>query len=36
MKTLEWTLGKSECAISGIMVHVWTYVRRWFIPGEIM
>ena len=34
MKTLEWTLGKSECAISGIMV--WTYVRRWFIPGEIM
>ena len=34
MKTLEWTLGKSECAISGIMV--WIYVRGWFILGEII
>ena len=29
MKTLEWTLGKSECAISGIMV--WIHVCQWFI-----
>ena len=32
VRTPEWTLGKSECAISGIMV--WIYVGGLYWPGR--